>query len=277
MAFWILAVLILFVLIFIFRNFFKKLLGGKFFWIVFGLVLVCAATWSIFFHLPDGNLHLEVVRNGDESTFLIRDPHGKVLVFNPGRSVNELSAGVSQDLSPWDFGINEVWYTTRAPVRYLESLNERIPVTTTVLTPSVYLAGADQQQVKIPANIGVEKLSEGSQIKYASGLRVQLAGVSIESTALFAEFNQIRLLIPNGVDYALIHENAPETLENITILILQDEDISYIPPRVWQGLNPQVVLWNSTSLSPEPGWVGTDTHSKVELITDGVDWQIEVQ
>ncbi len=268
-AVWLLVVLVLFVILFWFRNYFKKIFSEWFIWIVFFLIIACAAVWSIFAHLPDGRLHIYLVRNGDDSTFMLRDPQGKMIVFDPAKSVNELSAEVSRQLSPWDFSIDEVWHTSRASVSGLELFQERIPVSKAILTPAVYMSGADQRPVRIPANIELVKLTSGGQIAYPSGLAIHVAGEAPDVSALFIEYGQTRILLPNGVDYALIRETSPDCLANLTFLILQEEDISYIPPRVWRALEPQHILWNSTTLSPEGNWLGNDSKQHISITTDG--------
>jgi competence protein ComEC len=272
---WILAVTAILIMLFWFRDFFKKLFGKWFIWVVFILIVACFAIWSVFAHLPDGKLHLDLVRVGETSTFILCDPQGKTIVFDPDSSVNELSAEVSRDLSPWNFSIDEVWITDRASVKNLELLLERIPVGKAFLVPNVYLAGADQRPVQIPSEIEAVKLSPGAQVAYPSGLAVRIAAETSDAAALFIEFGRMRMLIPNGVDYAVIRETNPDLLENLTFLVLSEEDISYIPPRVWQALNAEVTLWNSPALSPIPQWLGIDARQRISISSDGTDFSIE--
>ena len=77
------------------------------------------------------------------------------------------------------------------------------------------------------------------------------------------------MLIPNGVDFALIKESSPAAMMGVTVLILNEDDISYIPPRVWEGLQPDLVLWNSVSVSPIETWYGVDSTDQINLISDG--------
>jgi competence protein ComEC len=271
----ILLTLAVFVILFGFRNYFKKIFSKWFTWIVFLLILASAAAWSIFAYIPDGKLYIHLVENGDDSTLVLRDPQGKVIMFDPGKSVNELSAEVSRQLSPWDFSIDEVWLTHRASVSNLELFQERIPITKAVLTPAIYLAGADQRPVRVPQNIELVKLASGGERIYPSGMVIRLAGEDQGRSALFIEYGRMRILLPNGVDYALLREASPGMLDDLTMLILQEEDISYIPPRVWQALEPQLILWNSTALSPEATWLGNDTYRRISISTDGKDFWVE--
>ncbi len=144
-ALWLLVFVVVFILLFIFRGFFKKIFKGNSYWLFFLLVLGCFSVWSMVLHRPDGRLHLDLVRAGDESALVLRTPDGQTLVFDPGGNVNELSAAVSSSLSPWAFRVDEVWLTHAAPARALELLDERIPVTAVVLVPVVYQAGADRK------------------------------------------------------------------------------------------------------------------------------------
>lgn len=274
-AVWILVTLVIFVILFVFDNYFKKIFSKWFTWIVFLLVIASMAAWSIFAHLPDGKLHIQLMENGDDSTLVIHDPQGKVIVFDPGKSVNELSAEISRQLSPWDFSIDEVWHTRRASVSSLELFQERIPISKSVLTPAVYMAGADQRPLRVPQNIELVKLAPGGEREYPSGMLIRLAGEEQDRSALFIEYGEIRILVPNGVDYALIRETSPALLGDLTMVILQEEDLSYIPPRVWQALEPQIILWNSTALSPSVDWPGNDVNRRISISTDGHDFWVD--
>jgi hypothetical protein len=81
----------------------------------------------------------------------------------------------------------------------------------------------------------------------------------------------VKILIPNGVDYALISQQDASALEGLSILILKEADISYIPLRVWQARQPRVVLWNSPSLSPVADWQSLDLSSRISIVSDGED------
>lgn len=275
-AVWILVVLVVFILLFCFRNFFKKIFAKWFPWICFLLILACLAAWSIFTHLPDGKLHIYLVRNADDSTLVLRDPQGNVIVFDPAKSVNELSAEVSRGLSPWDFNVDEVWHTRRASVSSLELFQERIPISKAVLTSAVYMAGADQRPLRVPQNIELVKLASGGERTYPSGMVIRLAGGDQTANALLIEYGRMRILFPNGVDFAMLRDTSPDVLDDPTLLLLQEEDISYIPPRVWQALEPQLILWNSTALSPEATWLGNDTYRRISISTDGIDFSVDV-
>ena len=98
-----------------------------------------------------------------------------------------------------------------------------------------------------------------------------------EGAALFLEYGSLRVLIPNGVDYALIHEQAPAALQTPTVLVLAPEDVSYIPSRVWTDLEPQVVLWNSPALSPDTSWMGADAYNRVEVVSDSTEYSLNMK
>jgi hypothetical protein len=100
-------------------------------------------------------------------------------------------------------------------------------------------------------------------------LWLTLLAANARDTALLLEYGQTCVLIPNGVDFAEIKETSTEALSGLSALILDERDISYIPPRVWRQIEPQVILWKDVSLSPFEESVGLDTARMVELVSDG--------
>ena len=105
-AFWILLAVLLVLLVFLLRNFFKKQFGSS--WTVWLIVLLIAGsftTWSIFAHRPDGKLHISLVKAGDATALFMRTPAGANLLFDLEGDASENSAALTPLLSPWDFHI----------------------------------------------------------------------------------------------------------------------------------------------------------------------------
>lgn len=274
---WIAVFTILFLLLFLFRNYFMKLFKGKFVWVLFGLLLLAVSVWSMALHKPDGQMHLRVVRTGEESVLVLQTPQGQTLLLNPGKKENELSAAIGYDLSPWNFDIDEVWLTNRESGAELGALNERILVKKVILTAPVYVTGADDAPLVIPQGVEKSRLKTMELYTVEAGLTLTVVAEDGDSAALYLEYGSLRVLIPNGVDYALIHEQAPAALQTPTVLVLAPEDVSYIPPRVWTDLEPQVVLWNSPALSPDTSWMGADAYNRVEVVSDSTEYSLNLK
>lgn len=212
------------------------------------------------------------MRAGDESALVLRTPDGQTLVFDPDRNVNELSAAVSSSLSPWAFRIDTVWLTHASLTSTLELLNERIPVTSVVLAPVVYQTGADRKPFTVPSGIEAVKLKSNDGLQYGTDLEIRIVAESPSATALLISYNKMKVLVPGGVDFALIKETTPDALRDLSIIVVGEDDISYIPPRVWQALEPTAIAWNSTAVSPVVGWLSLDGGEVVSLVSDGSDF-----
>jgi len=115
------------------------------------------------------------------------------------------------------------------------------------------------------------KLQPGSAVDYSQGLSVRVVAESFDSAALLITHGAVKILIPNGVDFAQIKSVDPSIFNGLSILILNESDISYIPPRVWQQLAPRLVLWNSPSVTPVDTWLGPREPGNIHLISDGID------
>jgi len=100
-------------------------------------------------------------------------------------------------------------------------------------------------------------------------VQLTLAAEDLNGTALLLQNGSLRILIPNGVDYAVIKEVSPDALTGLTALLLGPEDVSYIPPRVWLNLQPQLILWKDRGISPFENSLGVDVVADVHLVSDG--------
>ncbi len=84
-----------------------------------------------------------------------------------------------------------------------------------------------------------------------------------------SRMNKMKILVPGGVDYALIKATAPDALRDLSVIVVGEDDISYIPPRVWQALEPAAIVWHSTAVSPVAGWLSLDGGEVIPLVSDG--------
>ena len=267
-AVWIGVFLALFIILFVFRNYFTKIFRGRLYWVMFLLALAVVSLWSAYLHRPDGLFHLHLIRAGEETVLFVRTPTGQNLMFDPGREVNELSAAVSRELSPWHHALDQVWLTRPGATDALEYLDEQLPLKTILVAPVVYQSGAETKPLSLPPGISVEKLPPRASIEYGGGLSVRLVAEDLQSTAYLITHGDIRVLVPNGVDYALIKETDPAVLDGLFALVLSEDDLSYIPPRVWQALVPGIILWNSAALCPVEGWLAPAAGVPVGLVSD---------
>ena len=270
MAVWILIAVILFLLVFLFRAQIRKYFKiGKLLWLVVILLAGCFTVISIYFNRPDGNLQLHLARCGDQSTLFLRSPGGKVVILDPRGDINELAAALEKNLSPWDYAVDAVMLTGRSGAQELSELAERIEIKTVILAPAVYRQESGGSELVVPEGIEVLKMLPGQAVEIEPGLRLAIAGEDLNGTALLLEYGTTRVLFPNGVDYALIKEDSPESILGVTALALGEEDISYIPIRVWRQINPGLILWREVEISPFVESLGADTRMEVILESDG--------
>ena len=268
-ALFILAIVILFVLLFVFRGFITRVFKGRFYWMLFLLLIGATSVFSILLHQPDGYLHIDLLRVGEETALTLNTPSGQTILFDPGKEVNEISTAVSRQLSPWRYQLDQVWLSHAAGARYLAELDERIPVQSVILPPVVYQAGAETKPVAVPPDLSPVKLPAGAEVMLDGSLTIRVVAESIDSAAILITHGAVKILIPNGVDYALISQQDASALEGLSILILKEADISYIPLRVWQARQPRVVLWNSLTLSPVVEWQSLEQAERISIVSDG--------
>lgn len=264
-ALWLAILAGLLLALFLFRNFFSKLFAGNLHWGLFILLLGIFSTGSYLVNQPDGKLHLSLLRTGAASSILLQTPSGRAVLFDPQDSANELSATLGGELSPWHYQLDQVWVTGRKKTDVLSALQERIPIHTLVLPPVVYGIGADSPPLTLPEGMELEKLLPGATESSLTDLSIRVIAENHQNAALLITSADARILLPNGVDYALIKAAAPAALSDLTLLVLTEEDLSYIPPRVWESLQPRAILWNSAAISPVEEWISLDGADRLTL------------
>lgn len=273
---YILFVVILFLLLFFLRQRLSKFFHSRYFiWSVLILAGACFTVWSIYFHRPDGRLHLNLVRSGDEVTVYLQSPGGEIFALDPHGDMDEFTSTLEKDLSPWEFHIDTVMLSDRDAASDLKKLSGQITINRVLLAPASYRLEEGAQPITIPDELEIEKLQAGQQVEIEPGLVILLACEDLQGTALLMEYGSTRVLIPNGVDFATIKSEYPEMMNDLTVLVLDERDVSYIPPRVWEQLDLQVILWASTALSPFTYSHGLDSDAKVNLVSDGMETWLE--
>ncbi|PKO02489.1 MAG: hypothetical protein CVU43_07760 [Chloroflexi bacterium HGW-Chloroflexi-5] len=269
---WIFVVVIIFVILFFLREKLARFFqSSRFVWLVLLLVATGFSTWSIASHQPDGKLHLHLVRCDEESALYLIAPNGRTLAIDPRGSMDEFTSSLENELSPWSFHLDSVLITDRKLSEPMAELSGAISVRQVLLAPSSYRAEEDSRPLRIPDGITVEKLLPAENVEIEPGVWLTLAAEDLNGTALLLQYGSLRILVPNGVDYAVIKTSTPEALTGLTALLLGPEDISYIPPRVWRNLNSQMILWRDRGISPFEDSLGVDVSAEVRLVADGTD------
>ncbi|MDP3449368.1 MAG: hypothetical protein Q8R87_02220, partial [Anaerolineaceae bacterium] len=169
------------------------------------------------------------------------------------------------------FHLDSVLITDRKLSEPMAELSGAISVRQVLLAPSSYRAEEDSRPLRIPDGIAVEKLLPAESLEIEPGVWLTLAAEDLNGTALLLQYGSLRILVPNGVDFAVIKASTPEALTGLTALLLGPEDISYIPPRVWRNLNSQMILWRDRGISPFEDSLGVDVSAEVHLVADGTD------
>ncbi len=275
-AFSILAMLL--VLLFLFRKmlheFFKNF---RWIYAAVGLFLLAFVLWLALWRAPDGRLHLRLLRSEDESSLLLTSPGGYTLLIDPASESNALAAALSPALSPWNFHLDAALATDLAAARNILELNDRLPVDEVILAPPAYLIGQEESAAILPASAKVKKLSDTESIHLEDDLTVLPLAVDLHHTALLIRYGEVKILIPGGASPGQLLVYKESELAGLNVLILNEDDIEYLPADMWQNLGAQTILWNSPSLSPDPSWLGLDEYSAIEIISNGSGIALKTQ
>jgi hypothetical protein len=270
------VVVVLAVLILILRGYFvKKSMSMNWFYIGLVALVISVLAFTTFSRRPDGRLHLWLVRAGDGSTLYLRGPQGNTLLIDPAGSPGQLAAVVSDSVSPWDVHVDGVLLTNRASAGDIDLLSAQLPLQQAILTLPVSRLDNDLAPVTLPASMAVKQLAAGEVIQMEMDLTITPIAEDGSRTALLIEYGNTRVLVPGGVDPALLVAQQADNLSSLSILILNEEDVSNLPPDMWGNLGAQVILWNSPAVKPLPGWIGFEAGDIVEVVSDGYGYTVK--
>jgi len=256
-------------LLFLFRTPLKKMLGKlSFAWISLGLLAIILSVWTAFLQRPDGNLHLEWIRAGDAVNLVVASPEGHKIAINPQGSIDELTSTISQSLSLWQHSLDAVLITDRKAVSSLANFNESLPIRQVLLAPSLTHPLTDETPIRLEGSFPTLEV-DAAEVVSAGTLRVEILAADQASSALLLEAGSLKVLIPDGIDPALIRDLNPQRLNGLTAVVLAPDDIVLVPPSWWEKLNPQFIFWQDLSIPPESGWVSVQGSTSLELVSNG--------
>jgi competence protein ComEC len=236
------------------------------------LMVVAAVIGSLLLRLPDGRLHMELIRAGDGTGIFLRAPDGATLLIDPGGSPNQLAAAVNQQISPWNFHVDAALLTNRNSVDDLESIYEKLPIHQAILTLPVHRISDDLVPVTLPAGMPVKQLEGSEVIQLDDGVTVTPIIEDGEHTALLIVYGNTRILIPGGINPEKL---TSQPVGSLSVLILNREDIANLPATMWTNYGAQVILWNDVSLVPDPGWMGLDRYTEINITADGTGYALD--
>lgn len=241
------------------------------------LLIVAVVIGSLLLRLPDGDLHLTLIRAEDGMAVFLRAPDGATLLIDPSGSPNQLASVVNRQISPWNFHVDAVLLTNRAALAGLEQLNDRLPLRQAILTLPVYRVSDDLEPVTLPVGVPSKQLGEIEIVQLGDGLTVLPIAEDGEHTALLIVYGNTRVLIPGGIKPEKLTILQPEELGALSVLILNREDIANLPAGMWQNFGAPMILWNDTTLCPDPDWIGLDQTPTIEIISNGTGYRVETQ
>ena len=275
-AIWILVAVILVLLVFISRNYFKKKLGDSLsIGVIVLLIAGCFSVWSIYFYRPDGLLHIRQLRSSDASLVVIETPAGNTYLIDLEGDPNETSASLTTFLSPWNYHLDGIILTRPLSEIALRDLHASLPVKAILAANSILRPAAGEYPMSLPDSTNLLNLSSTTTLEIEPGISLSVIGESPGKAAYALEYGNVTIVIPAGVDYAVIRDDHPGLLDNADLLILSPLDTSYIPPRLWSQLESGMLLWNSLDPSPFSYSFSTSESEAFSLISDGLSLWLE--
>lgn len=206
---------------------------------------------------------------------MVQTPAGSTLLFDLQGEARETSAALTPLLSPWQFHLDALVFTRLITESALADFNDMVRVNSLITSNTVLRPAERKHALVLPAAVALAALPVGEPLELEPGLSLAMIGEASEVVVYALEYHQLTLLIPAGVDYALLKEDRPDLFDQPHILLLSPEDVSYIPPRLWAELNPAVLLWNSRETSPYSGANVFTVESGVSILSDGASVLLE--
>jgi competence protein ComEC len=255
-------------------NWLKKI---KFPVLLFVLAVAAVLVWTAALRLPDGKLHLSLIRAEEGTALFLRSPAGETLVIDPQGGANTLASALSQSIPPYNFHLDAVFLTTHDAVDALSALNDRLPVNQAILAPAVYHLTDEETPLALPEGMEIKELQEGESLLLDDAVQIQVLASDSQHAALLLSYGETRIFIPNGLEPAAFKPYRANSLRGLSVLILSDADLANLPADMWQNYGAQTILWNSTAISPDPDWPGLDSHSEINLTIDPAGVSLNLQ
>jgi competence protein ComEC len=273
-AIWIAVIVSLIVLLFVTRKYFMKWLKNiNWIYVVLVLLAVAGVVFSLVLRQPDGKTHLSLIRAGEGTALFVRSASGATLLIDPLGSANELAAAIGEEISPWNVHVDAALLTNRAATKGLEEINNRLLIEKALLAPPVYRLDNDQSPVSLPAGMTSAQVEEHGSVNVDESLTITVFAEDGEHTAILITFGNTRILVPGGVKPSLLVARQAE-LTDLSVLILNEQDVANLPADMWANFGAQTTLWNSTGVSPCADWVGLDQFSLVEIVSEDTGFSI---
>ena len=262
-------------LIFLFRRRLEILPGRlPFVWICLVLMTAAIAVWTSVLHQPDGRLHLKLISDSSDVTLVVTAPDAATVVLDPGEGINELTSSISQSFSPWRNRVDAVLITDRIAARNVGGFDERLPIQTVYLAPSLLHSTDGLPPVTLDPSMHAVALAEGQGLAVDDNLELHLLAADDQATALILKFRECRILVPGGIDPARLRELDPTILAGLTAIVLTPADITRVPSAWWGQFHASQILWQDLSRAPETGWISLGGAPVLEFVSDGNAYSI---
>jgi competence protein ComEC len=250
--------------------------------ILVGVGLTVVLVWRGVLAAPDNQLHVTLAGIDSGQAVLIQTPGGNAVLINGSAHSNLLASFLDQRLSPFRRQLDGL-IITGSDVNSLSGLSgvaEHLPISQLywgAAVPSDW--SLRQLETTTRQQSGSSRLLEaGHALALDRDVSLHVLTDGSDGTVLLLEYSGFRILIPGGVGLKTLQEQADDSLQNLSVLILSAADIKATPAQSWESLAVPLVLWNETdSPAPVSRWIGADSTGWINVSTDGREMQLSAQ
>ena len=267
------------------------------------LALAAALVWSAVLALPDGRLHLWFLDVGEGDATLIRTPRGQVILVDGGPSPVAISNALGRVLPFWQRHLDLV-VLTHANEDHLLGLVEvarryRIEQTIEPAVPSASGSFVEWEKALAAAETARAAALPGQSVDLGEGAALQIlwprgaaAGSQPEnrgSVVMRLVYGQVSILLPGDIDAATGNQIVAlgADLSGTILKVPHHGARSALDAALLRTIAPQAAVISAgagnTFGHPAPETLAllsglpvyrTDLQGTIELVTDGVTWQL---
>ncbi len=246
----------------------------SFAYLCIGLLAAILTIWTGVLQRPDGKLHVDLIRAGTAVDLMITSPEGRKVAIDPQGSIDELTYAISRSMSPLDHRLDAILLTEREAAKNVAVFNEQLPVGQVMLAQSVLIPLENTSPVTLDASISQAELQTGDVIMFGGKTALRVLAANPSGAALLLDYQKCRILVPGGIDPAVLRQVDPRFTSGLTAILLTPADLTLVPPAWWNRWQAGLIFWQDNSLPPDLSWTSLPGKTVLSLVSDGQAYKL---
>ena len=268
------AVFIFFPLLMAWLPKYKRILKKSTILLIVSITIILL--WQTALHRPSSEAEIHLFDLPKNESILFQLPDRNAILIGRAHALDSLEHHLNSQMTGYTLSAIILPETKASTLDNINELVERYSPQYLIVHPDLMDAAYRQVTYNTTGDTEIHTLQSIHNLWVNEDTQIKVLSVRPSGTAFLFNYQLLRVLIPGGVTLSELRQLHPETLENITLLILNPQDLENYAVNEWKNFHSPVILVNGAVIDcPFANCYTTAQMGGLHFHSDGEQYWLE--